>query len=126
MDRPLAVDYMSLGNVLVRQRKLTEAQLGRALEEQRRLGGGEGRNPLLGTILVKLKMCSEGDLRCALAAQAKSEPPTLERTAAAQDGLDAALASVSAATAELGRVTRSKTQELDSGTAPLHARVAHS
>lgn len=123
-DRP-AAGYMSIGNVLVRQRKLTEEQLARALSEQRRLGGGEGRNPLLGTILVKLKLCSPGDLRNALAVQERSQTPTLDRTAEAQDRLDVALESMHETVADLSEVTRSKTQEVKVADLQRQLTLAH-
>ena len=57
--------YARLGSVLVQMGKIDEAQLATAVAEQRRLGGGQGRNPKLGTVLIQLRMCTAGDVQLA-------------------------------------------------------------
>ena len=104
--------YLNLGALLLRAGKVTDGQLARAIEEQKRLGGGNGRNPLIGVVLVELGFCTHKEIQAAVERQEQMRVPKLDKTAAAQDILDDALDNLMSMAKSTAETTKTTTRNM--------------
>jgi hypothetical protein len=95
------LDYMNLGNILVRRGSVKPKQVKKALERQKRLGGRLGEN------LVALGYCSAEDVSFALKAQEQRELPE-SKTDGALERLEAAIESFEESGKKLSKLSARK------------------